>query len=68
MPLELAHLQQGHLYRDTLSGRPVLVITKRTTPCGKYTSAEGYWFNPITGKHETLILHDGQLETTDQRA
>jgi len=60
--LKRSQLEKGHRYYCTLSDRHVLItIDERDT-----MRAEGYVYNPITGKYDVIYPEDYQLGTYDQ--
>lgn len=61
--LPLARLVPGRRYRDTLSGRTVLVLLVGSN----MGYAIGRFWNPVTGRHENTDLHDHQLQLLKHR-
>jgi hypothetical protein len=57
--LRVKDLFPGCIYRDALSGLPILVRDVHATsepPC-----ADCWWWNPVSGVHEPLTVFDYQL-------
>jgi hypothetical protein len=57
--LRIQDLFPGRIYRDALSGLPILVRDVHTDQLPP--RADCWWWNPVSGVHEPLIVFDYQL-------